>query len=71
MTTNGRPAENLDFFRELDDIVCAHEDRGLKVQFLHVPRQLNTAWLRVRLRDVGSPFNAEVFKPVIVGPLLK
>ncbi|KAJ6540315.1 ribonuclease H-like domain-containing protein [Mycena capillaripes] len=42
LTTTGRLAENHDLFRRFEDIVCGHESRGLKVQFLHVPRELNT-----------------------------
>ncbi|KAJ7740216.1 ribonuclease H-like domain-containing protein [Mycena maculata] len=42
LTTTGHTAENADLFRRLDDIVSAHESRGLKVQFFHVGRELNS-----------------------------
>ncbi|KAJ7652696.1 ribonuclease H-like domain-containing protein [Mycena polygramma] len=42
ITTTGRRATNHDLFRRFEDAVCAHESRGLKVQFLHVPRELNS-----------------------------
>ncbi|KAJ7506748.1 ribonuclease H-like domain-containing protein [Mycena galericulata] len=38
----GRTPENLDLFRELDDMVSVYESRGLKIQFLHVERKLNS-----------------------------
>jgi ribonuclease HI len=41
-TKQGRPPANADLFSRLDNAVTEYENNGLKIQFLHVERELNS-----------------------------
>ncbi|KAF7328066.1 Ribonuclease H-like protein [Mycena kentingensis (nom. inval.)] len=51
--TTGKPPGNVDLFRRLDDRVAQYEAKGLKVFFLHIPRELNTLADGLRRRALG------------------
>ncbi|KAJ7863867.1 ribonuclease H-like domain-containing protein [Mycena leptocephala] len=54
-TKQGRPPANADLFSRLDNAVTEYENNGLKIQFLHVERELNSIADNLAKRATDEP----------------